>query len=241
MLSLNWREVLPLNGRRILVTRPAGRAEKLSMMLRDLGAEVIHLPTIRTSTLHGALDGVNLGGYDWAGFTSVTGAGAFFELLGESGRDVRELGRTKIAAIGPATAEALREHGLRVDYVPEIYDGVHLAEGVANSGGKVLMFRSREGSPEIAEAFINYGIDALHVCVYRTDYVQLTHVPKFTDTIIFTSASTVRGFCFGVKHMREVKAVCIGSQTAEEAVRQGFNEVVIAEQATVEAIVRACS
>ena len=235
-LNLNWRANLPLNGRRILITRPAGRADKLSSTLRDLGAEVIHLPTIETHTLHGSLEGVELDGYDWAGFTSVTGVNTLFGLLAETRRDIRELGGAKIAAIGPATAGALREHGLKVSYVPEVYDGGHLAGGLAELGGSVLMFRALEGSPEIADTFTKYGIRNQQVCIYRTDYVKLFHVPDFTDTIIFTSASTVRGFCCSVSTMRDVKAVCIGYQTAEEALRQGFACTVIAEQATVDAL-----
>ena len=237
-LNLNWRDSLPLNGRRIIITRPAGRAETLASRLRDYGAEVIHLPTIRTTTLHGALEGVDLAGYDWAGFTSVTGVTALFELLAESGRDVRELGAAKIAAIGKATADALRAHGLRVDYVPEIYDGVHLAEGLAERGGKVLMFRAKSESDDVGAAFRNYGIDAEHVCIYRIDSVQLVHIPKFSDIIIFTSASTVRGFCEN-STMRNVKAVCIGRQTADEALRLGFTGVVIAEQADIDSLVKA--
>ena len=98
------------------------------------------------------------------------------------------------------------------------------------------MFRALEGSPEIADTFTKYGIRNQQVCIYRTDYVKLFHVPDFTDTIIFTSASTVRGFCCSVSTMRDVKAVCIGYQTAEEALRQGFACTVIAEQATVDAL-----
>ena len=240
-LNLDWREAMPLNGQLIIITRPEGRAENLSLMLRDLGAEVILMPTIRTSTLHGSLDGVDLSGHDWAGFTSVTGVNALFELLSESGRDIRELGRARIAAIGPATREALRSHGLNVDYMPGIYDGRHLAEGLAHFGGKVLMFRAEGGTPEIDEAFRNYGIEPLSVCIYRTDYVKLVHVPKFADIIIFTSSSTVRGFSESVKSMREVLAVCIGRQTGDEALRAGFTNIRIAEQATLDSVVRACT
>ncbi|MBQ7219645.1 MAG: uroporphyrinogen-III C-methyltransferase [Synergistaceae bacterium] len=238
-LSLDWRSNLPLNGKRVIITRPHGRGESLASRLRDLGAEVIHLPAIRTETLHGALDGVSLGGYDWAGFTSVTGAESFFGLLAESGRDVRELGSARIAAIGRTTAESLSAHGLRVDYVPEIYDGVHLAEGIAQSGGRVLMFRALDGSQDISQTFRNYGIESVQVYIYRIDYVKLVHVPNYTDIIIFTSSSTVRGFCQSVNTMRDVKAVCIGSQTAREAVRQGFSDVVIAEQADIDSLVKA--
>ena len=238
-LTLDWRGNLPLNGKRIIITRPHGRGETLSARLRDLGAEVIHLPTIRLSTIHGSLDGVDLAGWDWIGFTSVTGVNAFFELLSETGRDVREIGTAKIAAIGSATAEALKTHGLKVEYVPEIFDGVHLAEGLSKAGGSILMFRAENGSEDISQVFRSYGISNKHVCIYRTDYVQLFHVPKFTDIIIFTSASTVKGFCFSVKDMREIKSVCIGRQTANEAVRQGFTDVVIAEQADIDSLVKA--
>ena len=238
-LNLDWRSNLPLNGKRIIITRPHGRGESLSTRLRDLGAEVIHLPTIRLSTLHGSLDGVDLAGWDWIGFTSVTGVNTFFELLAKTGRDIREIGTAKIAAIGSATAESIRAHGLKVDYIPEIFDSQNLAEGLAKTAESVLMFRAENGSEDISRILNNYGIRNKQVCIYRTDYVKLVHVPKFTDIIIFTSASTVQGFCQSVSTMREVKAVCIGRQTADEAVRQGFSGVVIAEQADIDSLVKA--
>ena len=239
-LNLDWRNKLPLHDKRVLITRPAGRAEYLSRLLRDSGAEVIHMPTIKTHTLTNALKGESLSGYDGAGFTSVTGVNALIELLAASGRDVRELGRAKIAAIGPATAEVLKSYGLRVDFVPEIYDGRHLAGGLTNSG-KILMFRALEGSPEIAEVFKAHGTNYHEICIYRIDPVKLANVPDFIDIIIFTSASTVRGFCGGVNvsDFRDVHAVCIGKQTADEALSSGFVNVTIAERATPDAIFEA--
>ncbi len=238
-LTLDWRGTLPLSSKRVIITRPHGRGEPLAEKLRDLGAEVILLPTIRLSTLHGTLDGVDLAGWDWMGFTSVTGVNAFFELLRETGRDIREIGSAKIAAIGKTTADSLRAYGLKVEYVPEIFDGLHLAEGLSRFGGSVLMFRALNGSEDIAQIFARHRIRNKQVCIYRTDYVQLLHVPKYTDIIIFTSASTVKGFCHSVSAMRGVKAVCIGSQTADEALRHGFSDVVIAEQADMDSMVRA--
>ena len=238
--ALNLKRNLSLTGKRIIITRPEGRGEKLSRILRDKGAEVILLPTIKTRTIHGALDGVELGGFDWVGFTSVTGVEAFFELLGETGRDVREIGRAKIAAIGQATKDALTSHGLRVEYIPEIFDGENLALGLAENGGKILMFRAENGTPEISQTFRNYGINAEQICIYRTDYVKLTCVPKFADIIIFTSSSTVRGFAENTGSLRDSTAVCIGKQTADEARREGFERIRIANQASVEAIAEAC-
>ena len=237
-LNLDWRSKLPLHDKRILITRPAGRSEYLSRLLRDSGAEVILMPTIKTCTLEGSLNGESLSGYDCVGFTSVTGVNAFFELLHDSGRDVRELGDSKIAAIGPATGEALRSHGLKVDFIPEIYDGRHLAEGLL-SARRILMFRALQGSPDIAEVFDSNGINYHEICLYRIEPVKLINVPDFIDIIVFTSASTVRGFCGSVSDFREVSAVCIGTQTADEAVRLGFVNVTIAERATPDAIFEA--
>ena len=243
-LNLDWRKNFPLSNQRIIITRPEERASKLAGMLRDLGAEVILLPTIKTSTIHNSLDGVKLSGFDWLGFTSVTGVNAFFELLAENDRDIREIGNAKIAAIGQATKDALKSHGLKVDFMPEIYDGKNLAEGlvkISKTNVKILMLRAENGTPEINETFRNYGINVNEICIYRTDYVKLAHVPKFANKIIFTSSSTVRGFCASVDNMREVECVCIGVQTAEEARKFGFHNIRIAEQATIESIVRACT
>ena len=66
----------------------------------------------------------------------------------KNNRDVREIGNAKIAAIGKATAEALENHGLKVDFIPEIFDGENLARGLVNKNAKkILMFRALDGTP----------------------------------------------------------------------------------------------
>ena len=239
-LNLSWRENLPLNGKRIIITRPEGRGDELALKLRDLGAEVILMPTIKTKIIHGSLDDVKLSGYDWIGFTSVTGVNALFELLSETGRDIREIGNAKISAIGSATKDALNLHGLKVDYMPEIFDGFHMAEGLSKFGGKILMFRSENGTPEINSVFMKYGIEAENICIYRTDYVKLCKVPELADIIIFTSSSTVKGFCANTEALREATALCIGKQTAEEAMKSGFTRIKVAEQAVTKSLLEAC-
>ena len=230
-LNLDWRKNLPLNGRKILITRPQGRSGKLASMFRDAGAEVILMPTIKTSVIKNSLDNKKISGYDFIGFTSVTGVEAFFELLRDSGRDVREIGNAKIAAIGSATAEALKNHGLRVDFVPEDFCLESLSGGLEKFSGRVLMFRALDG-PELSKKF-----DEIYI--YRNEFVKLTHIPEDLDFIIFTSASTVRGFVNSCNDMRGVKAVCIGRQTADEAERSGFTDIKISKRATVEDIFNA--
>ena len=234
-LKLDWRGKLPLHNKRVIITRPAGRSESLIELLRDSGAEIISLPTIKTSIINDSLTNKNLSGYNWAGFTSVTGVNALIELLRESKRDIRELGGAKIAAIGQATANALESHGLKVDFMPEIYDCEHLARGLTGQD-KILMFRALNGSPEIAKIFDENNINYNEICIYRIDYVKLKHVPEYADFIIFTSASTVRGFAMNTNNLREVKAICIGNQTANEALKAGFMNIEISKQAAIKSI-----
>lgn len=232
-LNLDWRKNLPLNNKRILITRPAGRGEKLASMLRDSGAEVILMPTIKTSVIKNSLDNKKISSYEFIAFTSVTGVEAFFELLRDSNRDIREIGSAKIAAIGQATADALKNHGLKVDFIPEIFDLENLTIGlekIAKNSGKILIFRALNGPA------IKNKENFEEICIYKTDFVKLTHVPKDLDMIIFTSASTVKGFAANVKNFREVKAVCIGRQTAEEAEKNGFINIKISKRAAVEEI-----
>lgn len=234
----DWKKYLPLAGRRILVTRPRGHTERLSRMLRDRGAEVIVFPCISTETIHEPLP--PLDGYAWAAFTSVTGVESFFELLRENGRDIRSLRGAKIAAIGRATAEALEERGLRVDFVPDIYDGAHLAEGLAKSadGKKLILFRARDGSPELTDKLKELNADFKETALYRTNYETGRFVPKDIDAALFTSASTVRGLkmacpCLDIKY-----ACCIGKQTALEAERAGLKNIRVAGKATLEDLIK---
>ena len=195
--TFGWYEQLPLFGEKILVTRPRDRASRLSEKLRELGAETVSLPSIETvpvsddetkAKIGEAIE--RLGEYDLLAFTSPYGVKRFFELLRECGRDIRELAGAKLAAIGPATAQALEERGLRVDLVPERYDGRSLGKAVAawaenamerqpelnrtqktGAAVKILIPRAREGSKDLTEALSAAANDRFAVTdlpVYET-------------------------------------------------------------------------
>ncbi len=224
-----------LHGKRILLTRPEGRADELSRLLRDEGAEIIHLPAIKFETLHGALNNFDLGCYDFIAFTSVTGVRAFFELLRETERDIREILNAKIAAIGSATANELKNFGLRVDIMPDIYDGKHLAEKL---NGRVLLLRALDVSSEIDEILTARSISFNTVHVYKTSYVKFD-VPDFIDAIIFTSSSTVKSFAMNTNGYRDIQVICIGEKTALQARLSGFKNVVISKRADITSIYEA--
>lgn len=131
---------LPLEGKRILVTRTRDQASTLSEQLRVLGATPVEFPTIRIvpprdwSALDAALlrlynndEGASHNSYDWLIFTSANGVRICLERLLALGYDPRAIGRgVRIATIGPATAAALALYGLTSHLVPDEY----IAEGV---------------------------------------------------------------------------------------------------------------
>src|SRR6185369_11227976 len=101
------------------------------------------------------------GEFDWVIFTSANGVQAFFAELRSQGADARRLGRARVAAIGPATAERLRAVGIEPDLVPEEYRGEAVADAIARGHGgrlqgvSVLLPRAevaREALPEMLNA-----------------------------------------------------------------------------------------
>ena len=124
--KLRWFEKRPLFGRRIVVTRTRKQASALSAKLRALGADVYEIPTIRIEPPENLMEFGELVRdafqYDWLIFTSVNGVDAFFEMFYRLYDDARSIGNVKIAAIGPATAQRIKDLHLAVDLQPE---GIH--------------------------------------------------------------------------------------------------------------------
>ena len=133
--EFNWYEKLPLMGWKVLVTRPKNRSSRTTELLREKGAEVLELPSIRTqaledqTALYQALN--HISDYQWAVFTSPTGAEIFLDELKRRRMDIRSLAGIRLAAIGQGTRKILEDRGLLTDLMPEIYDGDCLGETLA--------------------------------------------------------------------------------------------------------------
>ena len=247
--QFDWFDKLPLKGKTVVVTRPKARAGTLSARLRALGAEVWEYPCIETVPLLPcpALDGAmaRLGDYRWLVLTSPAGVDALWGWLEARGLDARALGGLRLAAIGPGTARALSAHGLRADYVPEVYDAAHLGEGLPG-GGRALILRAEEGSPALTDALERRNIAFDDVATYRTVYdnprsdeLRSAVESGAAGMVTFTSASTVKGFVSSVGEdadFSRMVGMCIGAQTAAEARKHGI-PVRVARQATMDALV----
>jgi uroporphyrinogen III methyltransferase / synthase len=149
--ELTWFEHLPLFGQRIVLTRPSDDADRSAADLEALGADVTLAPTVTIepiddpAPLDGAID--RLSEFDWLVFTSSNGVRHFVDRLDQRGLDLRVLGSIKLAAIGPATAEALARVHLKADLVPETFRSEGLSEALAArvAGRRVLLARADRG------------------------------------------------------------------------------------------------
>ncbi len=225
---------MPLSGKKVIVTRPANRQGRLSHILRERGAEVVEFPVIATVPLKNSLP--PLGDAGWIAFTSASGVEYFFDALAREERDIREIADAKIAAIGNATSACLRAHGLKIDLVPEIFDGAHLARELASRarGEKIFLFRAQDGSPELTEILRECNANFEEIPIYRTEFLPAPFLPRDTDAVIFTSASTVCAFRAACPDFEIPLACCIGEATAREAAKAGIKNVRVAARATLE-------
>jgi uroporphyrinogen III methyltransferase/synthase len=242
---LAWFERKPLFGRRIVVTRARSQSGALGERLAELGADVIPCPTIEIAPpeSEGPLDDAiaHLESFDWLVFTSVNGVAAFFERLRARRRDLRSLHRARLAAVGPATADALQARGLNADLVPgefraEALAAAMRAAGVA--GARVLLPRAA-GAREILPILLREAgarveaVESYRTVVPRTDptEVRAALADGRVDLVTFTSSSTVRNFLalLGDGAPRLLARSRIGSigPVTSETVRQAGLEVTI--------------
>jgi len=156
---------LPLAGRRVLVTRAAHQASKLSDGLRALGAEPVEVPVleIRPPISFDPLDAAlrQLDSYDWLILTSANAARALAERAAALRIPLAQPVRLKVAAIGEATAEAARKAGLQVALVPEAYVAESLVEGLLAraAGQRILLARAAVARDVIPDALREAGAE----------------------------------------------------------------------------------
>jgi len=259
----------PLTGKRILVTRPRAQAADLCDKLAALGAEPILFPTIEIAPMddYSALDQAiaALDKYRWVMFTSVNGVTAFWNRLAAVGAGFKPA--PQVAAIGPATAQALEKHGLRATFIPEEYVAEAIVEGIGDVRGKwILLPRAEIAREALADELRRRGAVVHEIAVYRTlpaapDPQALRELRRGVDAITFTSSSTVRNFVallsgsaqyidaanyrrmghdgIPMPSLNRAAIACIGPITAQTAREVGLPVDVMATEYTMDGLVAA--
>ena len=240
-----WREKLPLHGKKIIAGRSGSAEGKLLRLLERMGASAYDLPLIRTDPLPGPVPPEILDSR-WLTFSSKVGVRCFFARLLESGLDTRALSGIKIAAVGRATAAALREKGILPDLIPEQFDGEHLGKALVERTEPfdlITLCEPESPSGTLREMLTAAGRTVRSLPLYRTAPLPLRE-PERVERMLregvpaaFSSGSMARSLAASLPGMdfSGVTAFCIGRETGKAAREAGFRTVV-AEEATLEGL-----
>ncbi len=249
-----------LRGKRILITRAREQSSSLQQLLEQAGAHVIAIPAIEIvppdsfESLDLAL--YQLADYDWLIFTSVNAVNAMYRRAQELNITLNAPTTLSIAAIGSATANALRTAGLPVHLVPPIAVAESLAEALLPivAGKRILLLRAKEGRDVLPDALTAAGANVTIAVSYMTtipeaSVEQLRRLAKdlsgSIDAITFTSASSVHNLAtLADKAGFPLEAFCkvsIGPITTAALAEHGWHAHAEAATASIDALVSACA
>jgi uroporphyrinogen-III synthase len=246
-----------LRGRRVVVTRALEQSEALVQALREAGAKPVVLPMIKFAppddfvpldeALHHARN------FDWLLLTSQNAVRALQERCVALDLGIAGIFESvKIAAVGPASAEAARELGLKVIYVASKYQGVALANELAGKlkSARVFLPRSDRANQDLVDALIGHDAVVAEVIAYKTelpsgnDLAEIhTQLKQGVDAVLFFSPSAVNHFrdVLGQKdfeRLAETSSLAAIGPMTEAALREaGVEQIIVAKSAIVPSLI----
>ena len=251
--ALGWFEQKPLFGKRVVVTRSRKQAGVLSAKLRSLGADVYELPTIRIEPPRDLREFAELVRdvyqYDWLILTSPNGVDAFFSMFYKLYSDARSIGNVKIAAIGPATAQRIRDFHLSVDLEPKEFLAEGIISGLEEFGSvenlKFLLARAEGARDILSKGLSKLGAIVDEAIAYRTvpDTADVTGaIERFrsegADLVTFTSSSTVENFlALKLPWPENAKTASIGPITSKTMRAHGLKVDIEAARYDIEGLI----
>jgi uroporphyrinogen III methyltransferase/synthase len=251
----------PLHGMRILITRARHQVDPFRRELVDLGAAVVEIPTLEVRPMptdqrvRNAIQ--NLNRTALVIFASANAVDIFFQMLFESGSDVRALHNSKLCAIGQETAGSLGSYGLRPELVTSEYtaEGLDKAlEGWEMQGMRVLVPRAEVARDALPSLLANRGAEVDILPVYKAmcpsdagPSLMRLFEGEGVDVITFTSSSTVVNFVQAFSEDRlpailgDAEIACMGPVTADTARKLGLQVSIVAREYTTHGLVQAIS
>lgn len=249
----------PLDGRRIVVTRARSQGVDFARKIEELGGDATVFPTIEIvpPRSYEPLDRAirEIGSYEWIIFTSVNGVEHFWARFQALKQDIRLLSGIRVAAIGPRTAEALAQAGIKADVVPEEYRAEEiLAELKPDEvhAKRVLLPRAAGARDVLPKTLAEWGAEVDEIEAYRTigangdtSGLRAELLAEKVDMVTFTSSSTVSHFAalFPEDAVGELLArtavACIGPITQKTAEDNGIRVDVVAREYTIAGLTQA--
>jgi uroporphyrinogen III methyltransferase/synthase len=249
----SWFAAKPLFGKRILVTRPRVQARALVDRLEELGALTLIQPAIRIGppTDWGKIDAAleRLDQYDWLVFSSSNGVEYLLDRLEQKHGDLRRLGKVRLAAIGPGTAEELARYRLRADVVPDQYRAEALADVLAAepTAARFLLARASRGREVLAEKLAAAGHAVDQIVVYSSSDVEQAEAEILEaleagriDWVTASSSSIARSLVrLFRERLRRVKLASISPITSAILRELGYPPAAEAVRYTMEGLAEA--
>lgn len=253
--KLNFFENKPLFGKSIMVTRSRTQISSLVEKIMDLGGNPIEVPTIKIDKIENNIELENeiknIKDYTYLVLTSKNGVDIFFDKLDEMNLDSRALANLKVCAIGCATANEIKNRGIKADIIPEKFIAEYLFEElkpILKPNDKVLMPRAKNARDFLVDK-IGEICEVKEIHTYETvvDPTKKEEVLDIlnqgeTDYITFASSSTVRNFVEiigkeNLDKLENIKVISIGpitTQTAKELNLKVYEE---ADVATIDGMI----
>lgn len=244
-----------LRGKRIINTRAAHQAADLDQLLQARGAIPVSYPCIAikppedSTRLDAALQHLRDGQFDWLALTSANTVFSLAQRLQAVSLNIQDAAHFKIAAVGISTADAVREHlCLDVDLLPDEFIAESLAVAlIAQNAKHVLLPESAIARPTLAQQLTAGGVAVTGITAYQTVCgdggvtLQQTMQTQSVDVVTFTSSSTVDCFVerllterLTVANFADTCMACIGPKTAKTAYEQGFKQVIVPDEYTLD-------
>jgi uroporphyrinogen-III synthase len=250
--------MLPLAGKRILITRTRQQASGLAAQVEALGALSITVPAIEIvpPRSYASLDAAvrQLDTFDWLLFTSANAVNVFAHRRNQVSQSQTSNCQPKIAVIGPATAKAVQGIGLPVALVPPRFVAESLAEALSSqvAGCRVLLVRAEEARDILPETLAGVGASVTIASAYcnqipAQSIVELQTLfadsATYPDAITFTSASTARNLGAllekaGLILPANIVLASIGPITSDALRETGYEPTVEAAESTIPALVQ---
>ncbi|MDK8183773.1 uroporphyrinogen-III C-methyltransferase [Paenibacillus sp. UMB4589-SE434] len=259
---LQWAEMRPLFGQRVLITRARTQSETFVRAIEDLGGEPYEYPVIevrmpRDEQQLEQIDRVmaRLHSYDWIVLTSANGVQYWMEHMKRTKTDIRRIAGARMVAVGPKTAQAMQEYGIIPDRVAEQFsqEGVwSILEQEAQPGQQVLLARGDLARPWLGEMLRGAQIQVDELDIYETilpdnndpHMVELLQEGAI-QIVPLTSSSTVHnllellhqsGVENAVELLNQTIIICIGEITANTARNAGLKVAAVAKEATMDGV-----
>jgi uroporphyrinogen-III synthase len=251
----------PLAGKRVVVTRALEQSQSLVDALRGAGAEPVLLPLVAFAPADNLAEFDaclrNSTRFDWVFFTSQNALRAVQQrcVALELPLD-KVFADMKIAAVGPATAEAVTAAGLLVNFISRIHTGVALAEELSAETQKKRVFlpRSDRANPDLIEVLNLHGWQVTPVVAYKTvspnsdsPDLQESRLLGDADALLFFSPSAVHHLrdLLGAQRFRDLSLqsvfVAIGPVSGTALKAEGVDRILLAAGTTVAAAIATLS